>query len=887
MESSQSQILDINQDKVQLAGVTPRRVKVYLLQGEDWSDNGTGYCVGEIDESTKIPYFLVRNEQDSQDIILQSFLEGSIQYQRQQETLIVWTDVSGKDLALSFQEVEGCADLCEFIIKVQQEQYSPDISLYYVIPSLTEGEDITELITGPVTFPPDPNSNNIDSILDLLTQCANYQFKRFRMSKFIIDTDFFIKLVGVFEQAENSKSLNCLFSLFEIIKALILYNESSLIENFLSTEERIFALSGILEYDPEYPSFKACHRDFLKNKSFKTVIPVEKLKIFKKDFHLNYLKDVVLARLLDDQTFNLISSLIYMNQVEIINYLKDASILQKLFKIYDENDEISKRDGVKMLHQYVLIAKGLQTFQRSEFFSILVKSGLFKMINFALKDSDSKIRVLGTELIVIIIEQDVSLVNSVDNEENIDNSDPPVTNHIIEEEESHLIENSTEGKRLKLKLSDDMTLISILSKLLVEDKNSGLKVQAFEALKILLDSNIATGSESENSDPSRSPFNPLITNKISSIEIPISNNNINNIEFTSEEFEDINVKNYFRAFYSQVAPKLFQNLIKLAELPEDSINSDSEVILKVRNDQLLYQHLCELISFCTKEHESHISRPFFLENNILLGLGRLITINCKTILKLNAIRCLKSLIILNDNFYTRYIINNNLLHYFFDYFDSIANENNLANSTCLDFIELILKNCDASVTTKRQNYKLLASYIYKDFKEFCGTKINHVSTGRELIDLVENEFYDDCNSSSLMNGTETSTKNDDISFGSDEELLDHHDASTPINEEEEQEEEDNINININNNNINNNNNNNNNININININNNNSSILESDDDGNEDSSPISSTKSNSKSNSKSHSNSNSNSNAIKKKISSASKKIALSIRSKNNASNGI
>ncbi|KAK6464779.1 component of IIS longevity pathway SMK-1-domain-containing protein [Scheffersomyces coipomensis] len=775
LTSSQNNTIDESSDQilVPVVGLTPRRVKVYLLQGEDWLDNGTGYCVGEIDETSKSPYFLVRNEKDPQDIILKSFLEGSIQYQRQQETLIVWTDLNGKDLALSFQEIEGCADLCEFIIKVQQESYSPDISLYYVIPSLTEGEDITELITGPVIYPIEPTTTNLESILENLNQSSSYQFKRFKISKYIIDNDYFSKLVTAFEESELSKNLINLYTLSEIIKTLILYNETTLIEDLLSSDEKIFALSGILEYDPEYPNFKACHREFLKNKSFKTIIPVDKLKIFKKDFHLNYLKDVVLARFLDDQTFNLLSSLIYINQVEVINYLKDASILETLFKIYNEDDEINlKRDGVRMLHQYVLIAKGLQTFQRSEFFSMLVKSGLFKMISFALKDSENSIRVLGTELIVIIIEQDVSLVNSVDNEENIDNSDPPAGNHIINEEEKSIVATN-DTKRLKLKLSDDMTLITILTKLLVEDKNPGLKVQAFEALRILLDANIATST------------NPIHNNNNNNNHIPTDNDdeeeNTNGI-IEPDDFKDINIKNYFKAFYSEVAPKLFHNLIELASMSDDAI--DSNVIESIRSNQLLYQHLCELISFCTKEHESHISRPFFLESNILLGLGKLIKINVKTILKLSAIRCLKSLILLNDNFYTRYIINNQILHYFFDYFEKIADQNNLANSTCLDFIELILKNCDESITIKRQNYKLLASYIYNDFKEFCGTKINHVSTGRELIDLVENGFYDDCNSSSMVNGTENTTKNDDMSFGSDEEFLNSHNASTPINEED-------------------------------------------------------------------------------------------------------
>ena len=161
------------------AGKTPRRVKVYLLNGDDWIDNGTGFCVGEIDDDTKLPYFLVRNETDNNNIILKSFLEGSIQYQRQQETLIVWTDSNGTDLALSFQETEGCADLCDFIIRVQQGNISPGISLYYVIPNINEGDDITELITGPIRYPPEiPNVENLDIVLETINQGTNAQFTR-------------------------------------------------------------------------------------------------------------------------------------------------------------------------------------------------------------------------------------------------------------------------------------------------------------------------------------------------------------------------------------------------------------------------------------------------------------------------------------------------------------------------------------------------------------------------------------------------------------------------------------------------------------------------------------------------------------------------------------
>ena len=766
-------------------GKTPRRVKVYLLKGEDWLDNGTGYCIGEIESETNKPYFIVRNEADSDNIILKSYLEGSIQYQRQQETLIVWTDLKGKDLALSFQETEGCADLCEFIIKVQQENYSPEISLYYVIPNnnivdddnylQNGGNDITELITGPINYPEDPATDNLEATLEIINQGSNSQYTRTCILNFVTEKQYLLKLIEVFKKSEESKKLMNLYTLSEIVKTLILYNEAPLIDDFLSSEDKILGLVGILEYCHEYPNFKACHRDFLKDKyKFKIVvdIPVNddagKLNMFKKNFHLNFLKDVVLARFLDDQTFNLISSLIYFNQVEIIKFLQDSrnndNFLEKLFKIYEEDDKIEmKRDGVKMLHQYILIAKSLQSYQ-SEFFSTLVKSGLFSMIRFALQDTENTIRVLGTELIVVIIELDVSLVSSIDKDEAIDSSDPPAN---ISNEDINIDHDETimESKPLKLNLSDDMTLILILSKLLVEDKNSGLKMQAFEALRILLDSNIARSAASSNSD-----FDHL-KNEFNSLNKSQHDESVCN---ASDECADINTNNYFKAFYSQAAPNLFANLIDLAK--EDTGND--EIIRRITGDELLCQNLCDLIIACTKEHEVPISRPFFLENNILLGVAKILAINTKTTLKLSAIRCLRSVILLNDNFYSRYIVSNDILSYFMGFFKSVSNQNNLANSACLDFLEVILKNCDATVNHgKRQNFKLYATYLYKNYKEFLQNEINYVTIGTDFIHIVESGFYD--------NNNIKSASGPDTSFNSEDEYLNRHNASTPIKHDDD------------------------------------------------------------------------------------------------------
>ncbi|RLV86752.1 Serine/threonine-protein phosphatase 4 regulatory subunit 3 [Meyerozyma sp. JA9] len=798
----------------------PRRVKVYLLEGDDWLDHGTGYCVGEMEEETKKAYFTVRNEVDSEDIILKSCLEGNIQYQRQQETLIVWTDGSGKDLALSFQETEGCADLCEFIIHAQQENYSPQISLYYVIPNVesTSTCDVTELITGPIAYPPDPTRTNLDECLEAIIRGSSSQFSRSKITEYVKEKNYLVLLINLMASIEaemdesgssaanepvteqpasndsqpsnvsttltstsdtsktstdtettepaagsaieppvaqstsNSNSENTtmaeqmppfksLVLIAEIIKTLILYNEAGLIEDFTSSEEKIYGLSGILEYDSDP---KADYRGFLSDKTkLQMVIDVPcsdaQLGLFKRDFYLNFLRDVALQRCIDDQAFNILSSIIYLNQVEIVQFLVDSdSFLPKLFESYEDpsSDGETRRNGVKMLHQYVMIAKSLQTHQKLDFFSALVKSGLFSMIKFALEDVDINIRILGTELIVIIIEQDVCLVSSIDKEEAIDLSDPP-SNEFVEEKIAG-VEDHT-----RLKLADDMTLIHILIRLLLNDKNAGLKLQALEALKMLLDTNIAdsdsfngtTNGENNQYVGSRAIQKADKANG-EAVFSRLASNGTRSPPYNGS----INTANYFSAFYSKAAPELFGPVIDLNDKP------DAFVVNIVKLDELLYQHLCDLMSFCWCEHEKAASADFFLGNNVINGVARLIGAPVKITVRVAALRCLKSLLLTNEVVLFRHVLRNNILDNYFEFFKSVAHKNNLANSTCLSFLDTIHKQCDRRYNAHdRSGYRSLAVYIVEKYEEFI-LSLSYFEPGKDLVKATrkgtENGFVD-------------------------------------------------------------------------------------------------------------------------------------------------
>lgn len=91
--------------------------------------------------------------------------------------------------------------------------------------------------------------------------------------------------------------------------------------------------------DLEFPTHKANYREFLHNNSrFHQPILIHDEHIRKKVHHtyrLQFLKDVVLARALDDSTFNVLNSCILYNQIDIINHVQqNPPFLQEIVRLY-------------------------------------------------------------------------------------------------------------------------------------------------------------------------------------------------------------------------------------------------------------------------------------------------------------------------------------------------------------------------------------------------------------------------------------------------------------------------------------------------------------------------------------------------------------------------
>lgn len=216
--------------------------------------------------------------------------------------------------------------------------------------------------------------------------------------------------------------------------------------------------------DPEFPTHKANHRQYLADKTrYKEVVPIKDPLIRRKirsTWRLQYLKDVVLARILDDPTFSVLNSLIFFNQMEIVNHIQgNAPFLRELFSVFDprNHDQKRKDDAVQFLHQCAGIAKNLQAPSRAQLFANFIGHGLFQVIAFAVKHLNPSMRTTGIDILVALLDHDPIMMR---------------------------------GYMLKAVNEKKTPLTDTLIDLLHVETDLGVKNQLADAIKILLDPQI-------------------------------------------------------------------------------------------------------------------------------------------------------------------------------------------------------------------------------------------------------------------------------------------------------------------------------------------------------------------------------------------------------------
>lgn len=761
-------------EEVGIDDTEPKRVKAYVLENNEWKDTGTGFCIGKVNIESKsdnaklrCAYLVVNNEDSPDDVLLRSKLEGNIEYQRQEETLIVWKDLSGRDIALSFEESIGCDVLCEFIVEVQRNIES-NISLVAVKSNDNGIGSVHEIITGPVSLPskdPKQNEKTLMESLRILNENIAFEFLKNETIEFVLQSNYINLLIEHFKIAEAEKLPKDLFILGNIVKTLILYNQRDILEQ-MAEDDKVVGIVGILEYDTEFPTLKANHRKCLEsyNPSFKEVIPIdnEDLKsIVKKCFRLQFLKDVVLVRFLDDHNFNSILDIILDLQTCIIDFLQVDPFLDKLIHLYDQADDgkssddfitEKRKDGIKLLHQCVQMSKNLDPIDISKFYKTLVRKKLFKVLDYAFHvETDSNLRIMATDTIITIIEHDILLIHNVQNESAHHHQAQPIIKSgsssgstLNHNQEDIVLENGNTT-------STDMSLLLILSTILLTDKSPGLKEQVVQALHTLLhpEGCLGNGNEYENS-PARAGNSSL--EMISDVHYDLQadsdelDSDSNRADGSLDTGSDFQILEYFANFYKQVAPVLFEPLIKRATANKDKTQP-------ICDDNLL-THLVKLVSFICTEHDRRMSREFILENGVLESVSELIDPSHSLQLRLTAVRCLKNIMCLDDDYYHRHMISKQLYAPIFVLLEENLNKDNLANSCIQDFFKIILVHClatresaggeQAQMAYRRTNFTLLSKHLLQKYSDIL-QRASYIRFIKDMIQCNKDELLPDNN----------------------------------------------------------------------------------------------------------------------------------------------
>ncbi|KAI0380022.1 DUF625-domain-containing protein [Hypomontagnella monticulosa] len=624
-----------------------KRVKVYELRNNDWFDRGTGLCTAAFsvseDGQQRDPRVIVESEDQPDRVLLDTRVCKEDGFHKQQETLIVWTDPSnGVDMALSFQEAEGCAMIWKFITSIQQQYHSmnaPDDSL---------SDDLAMDMPNPISLPPASMANlaEIESQMRVFSGTAN---GRDALTKYVLNEDYISKLIPLVTDAEDFESLNDLHRLCNIMKIIILLNDTSIIEHAVS-DECVIGVVGALEYDPDFPSHKANHRQWLQGEGrYKEVVHIEDGQILKKihqTYRLQYLKDVVLARILDDNTFSVLNSLIFFNQVDIVQHLQsNVLFLAELFDIFKSPVQNTKRkkEAVLFIQQCCAIAKNLQPPARQTLYNNFLAHGLLQVINFGLRHSDVAVRVGATDILVSMIDHDPQMIRS-------------------------MIYRQLHEKQLPL--TD-----SLIDLLLVE-VDLGVKSQISDALKVLLD----------QGPPPQPP------EALSKANSEYAVRAASRIPPSADPQQD----NFLSGFYEFQAHKLFQPLINLQyrQTMEFTVQQAS-----------IFTYLIEILCFFIRQHQ-HRSKFFVLTNDIVLRISQLLSCSEK-FLKLVAIRFLRQLIGLQDEFYVKHVSEKRVIGPILDVLIETMPRDNLLSSACLEFFEFV----------RKENVKDLVKHIVENYRE--------------------------------------------------------------------------------------------------------------------------------------------------------------------------
>uniref|UniRef100_A0A8C3WJD2 Protein phosphatase 4 regulatory subunit 3B n=1 Tax=Catagonus wagneri TaxID=51154 RepID=A0A8C3WJD2_9CETA len=647
---------------------TRRRVKVYTLnEDRQWDDRGTGHVSSTYVEELKGMSLLVRAESDG-SLLLESKINPNTAYQKQQDTLIVWSEAENYDLALSFQEKAGCDEIWEKICQVQGKDPSVEVTQDLIDESEEERfEEMPE--TSHMIDLPTCELNKLEEIADLVTSVLSSPIRREKLALALENEGYIKKLLQLFQACENLENTEGLHHLYEIIRGILFLNKATLFEVMFS-DECIMDVVGCLEYDPALAQPKR-HREFLtKTAKFKEVIPITDSELRQKihqTYRVQYIQDIILPTpsVFEENFLSTLTSFIFFNKVEIVSMLQeDEKFLSEVFaQLTDEaTDDDKRRELVNFFKEFCAFSQTLQPQNRDAFFKTLAKLGILPALEIVMGMDDLQVRSAATDIFSYLVEFSPSMVREF----------------VMQEAQQS---------------DDDILLINVVIEQMIcdTDPELGGAVQLMGLLRTLID-----------------PENMLATTN------------------KTEKSEFLNFF-YNHCMHVLTAPLLTNTSEDKCE--NDNIvgsNKNSTVCPDNYQTAQLLALILELLTFCVEHHTYHI-KNYIMNKDLLRRV--LVLMNSKhTFLALCALRFMRRIIGLKDEFYNRYITKGNLFEPVINALLDNGTRYNLLNSAVIELFEFI----------RVEDIKSLTAHIVENFYKALES-IEYVQTFKGLKTKYEQE----------------------------------------------------------------------------------------------------------------------------------------------------
>ncbi|KRX86720.1 Serine/threonine-protein phosphatase 4 regulatory subunit 3A, partial [Trichinella pseudospiralis] len=419
------------------------RVKLYVLNEKRvWDDKGTGHVTCVFNESLQSHTLTVRSEQDG-SILLESKILNETAYQKQQETLIVWTEADNSDFALSFQEKQGCDEVWRGICGAQGRDPAQESSDDTTQDSGSDEDSVENGALNTVNSPtlqlPPCDLVHLKEINDVIAASFSTVSRRDALAFAIDGQQYIPKLIKLFHMVEDLEDLESLHLLYRILKNIFFLNKPPLFETLLS-EHCLFDVIGILEYDPTMQTRRK-HREFLwQQAKFKEVVPINSAPLLSKIhqvYRVQYIYDFIFPApsIFEENVLSTLSSFIFFTRVEIINMLQeDKTFLATLFALIKKKEATVEefQNVIGLLKEFCSYSPLLQAVHRESFFRTLMNNGILDALEFFFQCDDSAVRSMAVDILNLIVDFDAPAVRSYCVSEFTENKEKLFLNLVID-----------------------------------------------------------------------------------------------------------------------------------------------------------------------------------------------------------------------------------------------------------------------------------------------------------------------------------------------------------------------------------------------------------------------------------------------------------------------